>query len=540
MNNRIESLRKEDYLKRRFHEKGLDEFLADLKVTVHEGDAWYELWKKYVRAVIRKFRSIELSPELLKLISSGPWRVRYQPMDDFDGYPKLVEVLDSVLKLRNAAARDKTIVKVMYEVGSNSNEGFSVLGQEIPEKYHAGRWGWKPHHYRLYDIRRLLATCYANNAFIQYVKENKVHLQHKLALDLSERSQMEQVRFRVNNPEVNQDMFRLAQEHGYMFCDAEDAEEIEVSIPHDLYYLTEDDYGDFKVNSDEKARLLQQVMVPMFMRDMAYLQDDAERIADSVHDYSRAWQTKKNISQKVQQRMKDNEFLYCYGVVELDNEVDLKKFSELEQELREFRKKTYVPISKDHSFRIRKLGNYRALGVYFPLYQATIIDLDGPDAFAHELFHQTDYSTRDDGKLLSEQADFFPVYSAYAKAVRKRINELPDSDPFVAQWFGKTKYNADYYLRNTEVFARSGELYLHEILGIRSSFLQTNYDSPVYPKDEAFLSVVRRYFDRILPKPLNVDEEIEAHSRVAASIEQVECIQFTDFGGAIEQLWFQF
>lgn len=537
MKNRVESLHKEDYLKKRFKEKGLDQFLTDVKLSVHEGDTWEELWKKYFRVVARKFRSIELTPELLALVSSGPRRVSYQAVSDVGNHPKLVELFDAVFKLRKGASLSKTIVKVTYDAGSSSNEGFSVLDQEIPEKYHAGKWGWKPLYYQLYDIRRLLATCYANNAFIQYVKENKEHLQHKLVLDLAERSLTERVRFRFSDPEVHRDVYQLAHAHGYIFCDAEGTEEVEIQMPRDLYYLSEDDFGDLRVNNSDRSRLLLQVMVPMFMRDMAYLQDDAERIADSVQEYSRAWQTKKNITQKVQQRMKDNEFLSCYGVVELDTDVDLKKFSDLEQEFREFRRQVCVPVAKDHSFRIRKLGNYRALGVYFSLYRATIIDLDGPEAFAHELFHQIDYTTRMDGKLLSEQADFSPVYAAYTKTVRKKIQELTEDNPFVKQWFGKTKYNADYYLRNTEVFARCGELYLHEILEIRSSFLQTEYDSPVYPKDKSFLEVMKHYFERVVIRPSTAGNEGFEMRTEPETIKPVN-IHHTDFDGAVEQMSF--
>jgi len=91
MKNRIGILRRADYPKRRFKEKGLDEFLTDLKLNVHEGETWEVLWKKYIRVVNRKFRLIEITPELLSLINSRPRRVAYESMDDFDSYPKLVD-----------------------------------------------------------------------------------------------------------------------------------------------------------------------------------------------------------------------------------------------------------------------------------------------------------------------------------------------------------------------------------------------------------------------------------------------------------------
>ncbi|SED13898.1 hypothetical protein [Paenibacillus sp. GP183] len=512
MTNRVENLRKDQYLKDRFEEKGIHSLLTDIKFTAHIEDTWDELWKKYVLSVIKKFRSVDANLSNCEEVSFGPKKVTFEIIDDFGDYPNLLGLLGSIIKSNPEAVNEAHVIKVSYDTGQNLFEGFSLLHREIPEKYHNGRWRniGKEYH-RIFDIKRLLGECYAYNAFIRYTKANKEYMQHRIVKDIVEQSHRQQSTIMPKDESFAKDLLSLMKHFGY---EQFRGPKVDCQIPACLFYLTEKENGDLETNFGDACINFRNIMIPMFIRDMAYLRDDAEHMSNSANEYSRAWQTKKNITQKIQQRMQDNEFLSMFATVELDNDVEVEKFSLLEKELGEMRKLTFLPVMKDHSFRIRKLGNYRALGVYFSAFKALVIDLDGPDSFFHEIGHMNDYTFRLDGRLLSESFDFLPVYEAYVEMVRRNVSQLVPGDHFLAQWFGKTKYNASYYLRNTEVFARSYEMYLFVVKGIRSSFLQETYESPVYPMEDAYLETVKRYFDQLLPVP-EVKAEITPEHKVS-------------------------
>jgi len=68
------------------------------------------------------------------------------------------------------------------------------------------------------------------------------------------------------------------------------------------------------------------------------------------------------------------------------------------------------------------------------------------------------------------------------------------------RWNGNTKYNKSYYLRPTEIFARSFEIYMSRFMGLKNSILETpgGYESFCYPSDEEYLNLVKNYFDEVL------------------------------------------
>src|SRR5699024_4230619 len=149
-----------------------------------------------------------------------------------------------------------------------------------------------------------------------------------------------------------------------------------------------------------------------------------------------------------------NEFLGKYGYVEIDNDVDLNKFEKLSQEFKELSHKIYIPKADDHSFRIKKLGKHRAAGIYFSGMKSTIVDIDNPDAYIHELGHQIDY-TLGKGSLISASLSFRHIIDEYKVLIRDAVNELDNDNSFKKSWFGNSSYNGDYYFQPTEIMARS-------------------------------------------------------------------------------------
>lgn len=42
-------------------------------------------------------------------------------------------------------------------------------------------------------------------------------------------------------------------------------------------------------------------------------------------------------------------------------------------------------------FKVRKLGNHKALGLYYPEAKVLVVDVDSPSSFIHEYGHLLDY-----------------------------------------------------------------------------------------------------------------------------------------------------
>lgn len=268
----------------------------------------------------------------------------------------------------------------------------------------------------------------------------------------------------------------------------------------EAFYLRKDEKG--QIDHLKNSFVLFSA-IPELLRQVGQIENKTDRLLQQRSDYAKSFQTKKHINKQTLEIMNNNKFLQFYGYVELDNEVDLKLFHQLEKELMEFQK--FVPMIRmaDHSFRVKKLGHHKAAGLYYSEPNcSTIIDIHTPSSFAHEWAHQIDFTFLGENRMLSEDFRFRRLAEKYEKEVNRLVNELPDVDPFKQKWNGKTKYNSTYFLLPTEIFARSFELYLYHHKGLRSSFIKPTYDDVMYPSDSGYLKEVARYFDQLMSKLL--------------------------------------
>ena len=106
---------------------------------------------------------------------------------------------------------------------------------------------------------------------------------------------------------------------------------------------------------------------------MSNIREKTRQIMNEHSSYAKAFQTKKNISPATLSMMKDNQFLWMYGEVELDNDVHLQKFQTLEMEFTELRTQLKLKQALDHSFRIRKLGRHKAAGLYYSIIKQQLL-----------------------------------------------------------------------------------------------------------------------------------------------------------------------
>lgn len=216
----------------------------------------------------------------------------------------------------------------------------------------------------------------------------------------------------------------------------------------------------YKVRSDQNA----------FLREME----------ESKKEHARSFQTKKNIPQKTLQAM-EKSLLNChFGFVEYDADCDLEKAKEVEKEVLAFIE-SYTPFvdSSDNQIRFRKLGNHKATGLYYPFFKCLCVDIRKVSSFVHEYGHLIDYEYG----CLSEKYSFKEVADAYESYLKGLTG---------ATFRGK--YDMNYYLKPTEIFARSFEIYVSKVLGVHNSLLPDTFTS-VYPtEDEAYMDAVNNYF----------------------------------------------
>lgn len=285
--------------------------------------------------------------------------------------------------------------------------------------------------------------------------------------------------------------------------------------------LTSDPDSKMKVNLDEAPYILQ---TGNFKRYIHHTQIRSHRknnkIIDFVQKYventydlilqveyekdiekqtrASAWQTKKNINIETQKIMESTPLKKYFKFIELDNDVDLNLFGQFEQEMERIHEVLPETGNKSLELRLRKLGNYRALGMYVPTNNTIAIDFRdygddiggvGIQSFIHEYAHALDYSIGN-GRLLSMSDDFRGIVMKY----RENLN-LKGQNSYVAKKGG-------YYTTPTEVFARAFELYVSEA-GFKSALLkpekiyQTRLEYSLF--DKKMREEISLFFDQVFP-----------------------------------------
>lgn len=224
-----------------------------------------------------------------------------------------------------------------------------------------------------------------------------------------------------------------------------------------------------------------------------------ERLESISGDYAKTYMTKKNIPKRTLAFMENNNFLNMFGYVEADEDCEIEKLENLSTELVDLSKKMFLPISKDHALRFRKLGKLKASGVYYPGYNTLAVDLDGVSSFIHEMMHMIDFTN----DILSLDYKFKPLLTKYRELMDEYVlTKFGENSESYNTWHkGKSKYNRAYYASNEEAFARMGELYVTEILNVKTSFSKLEYNDDkqkiVYPKDAELLDMIKVYYDEV-------------------------------------------
>lgn len=225
--------------------------------------------------------------------------------------------------------------------------------------------------------------------------------------------------------------------------------------------------------------------------------------------YAKSYMLKSNIPTKTIAAMEKSELNSYFGFVEYDESVDPIKVAEVEKQFIAV-KETYLRDidGSRNAIRFRKLGNHKASGLYYPGVKCLCVDYRYTDSFIHEYGHLIDY----ENDSLSLKGAFYPIRVRYEECLKK---DMQNNCALDAKMNGKSKYNLSYYLKPTEIFARSFELYCSKVLGVSNDLLPAEFNVSVYPyKDECYMDAVTAYFDALLNISRDVsdtDGEEELH-----------------------------
>jgi hypothetical protein len=266
---------------------------------------------------------------------------------------------------------------------------------------------------------------------------------------------------------------------------------------HDFVYGVESGSHVSSINKQVICRMID-IVIPK-IHEVKY---HVKSLRKSSTDYAATYQLKKNIPEKTLSKMKTSKLLNYFCDVEYDELVNLTTITQFEDEIISLIETFNVPVPSDASFKVRRLGKLKAAGVFYPTFNTLAVDVNHPHAFIHEFWHMIDYYMKDNaedftGERLSSGKAFESVVKVYRDVVTKAIDKLDKDSKVKQQFYGKTKYNKDYYFDNTEIFARCAEIFFSKQFEGKSSLVDEK-ESVYYPGDEILVELINGYFKGLL------------------------------------------
>ncbi len=509
MSNRVNSVRKKQLLKDNMNKRGISGPLADLDLNLNikystSGELYQKLNSSIKRRVNAMLPNIS-TQEFLDFINSinGNRKIKDIRILDYDDMQvRLLYACLGDLPDRNLYEKDVPLELVYQDFDGEEYKGYTFLRKPMKKQFHWTKRKLKGTRYDfdwIFDLSNLILEFFLPNALEKFAIANERIIQYKFVnylLNTHRYNAGYEIKKVPTKEPFKTAFLEICEE--FSLLEGVAYEEGTKMDAYEKYFFFQEGekVGDVPKRLEQvQNSFLRPIVLKEFVEAYDYAKEKTKRSIDDEAAYARAFETKKHINLSHQRRMKNNAFLNRYASVELDNDVDLDEFTKLEREFRELCNKVFVPYS-DGSFRIKKLGRHRAAGIYFSHANATIFDLDSPDAFIHEMAHQMDF-TLVKGSMLSESLAFRPIIDKYKEVVLNKIEQLPNDNPFLVQWRGSTKYNKSYYFQSTEIFARSYELYIHH-KKIETSFIKSSYNGYEYSNDEQYIKLVTKYFDNLL------------------------------------------
>ncbi len=238
---------------------------------------------------------------------------------------------------------------------------------------------------------------------------------------------------------------------------------------------------------------------------LAHEVKEIEEEEEEKKEHAKSFETKRNIPKKILEIMEKSVLNERFGYIEYDERCDTQKIETVNAQILSF-VDTYFPgiDLKSVSLRFRRLGNHRASGLYYSFYRCICVEIQCPSSFVHEFGHMLDFLH---GKLSNRlrSREFDRVYQRYVSLLEKKIRGCAKDDKRVLYLTRNKKL--DYYKKETEVFARCFEMYIHEKLGLENTICLNSEEFGTFDggkaelvyhiKDEDFMKEVVSYFDAL-------------------------------------------
>jgi len=203
---------------------------------------------------------------------------------------------------------------------------------------------------------------------------------------------------------------------------------------------------------------------------------------------ARVFEDLKNHTDKMNLSMKNTQFKNYFGFVEFDHEAKMEDVEKILYQDFKSVVDTFLNGYTDKTlwFRIRKLGRHKAAGLFFPGLWCLCVDINHPQSLMHEWGHFYDYAHEE----LSRKFEFRAIANRYEELLRGNVAEKKID-------FGNSKYDLDYYLTKTEIFARCFEMWLTRVCGVSNNVVAEDKTIGfAYPEDKKLEGLVEDYFNK--------------------------------------------
>lgn len=446
--------------------------------------------------------------EIKQLISGGIFDVNMQISTD-----KLVKKL--INSFNDGKPISETSLKLNIQIGSHSLECYSSLEFE-PKPSQEGSFYFKiapSDKISFISLSKVVGTMFFYNSLIEYIDSNRemaevillkfinnqgIYLDKNQYLNISEKlvdhgyTSQDNINSLLKDNLKERSFSRILEEGTFSY--------LQWHNPENYFREMKDIFN--KIKTLYIPSMIQHPELSAHFFNFLYELNKEEEydIKEEMSlgtEYAKSYETKKNIPQKVLDKMETTKFKSHFGYVEFDELVDLEKISHIEREWQGLNRQILLPVMKDHSLRFRRLGKHKAAGLYFYNAKAVCIDIGNPSSFIHEIMHMIDYNTLPNSTL-SSLFNFRNIIDRYRYVTDTMVNKLEDENPFKSHWLSKRKYGREYYQSSKEIFARCGELYFTNILNIDNSLIDTN-NKILYPSDDKMLiDLIKNYYSKII------------------------------------------
>lgn len=478
--------------------------LSDMNLRFQPYESSYKIYKKTVNWIKRyvlerkfDFSNFETAKKAAKEVTFGRIKLRIQSIKkisskDREYFNRLLKTFDkngAKYSLENYLEKCHP-VRITITDGNHKQTGYTSLNGTMTTHEKGGMLRNQENYKfeKIWDYKRLLAEIYVDNLLYEDIEKDITGYRLKIVKHMRGfGSELTNIGQMPSLKGFQKDYLQIAK-----------SMKPKMRHWHENHWL--DSYqSSFYLIGRMNERTREYALLPLLLKNGWATE---EKVYKQRKETAKVYETNQNIRKDIRNVMEDNAFLNCYGFVELHNSIDLNAFYILEKNFEELREKIYIPVCKEYSFRIKKLGQHGAGGLHYKgEVKAILIDTQNLSAYAHELGHQIDLVCGTEGKYESKGRPFSPVSHLYEEKVKEQIASLPKNDRFLKRWYGNTAYNRAYYLDKEEIFARCFEIYIYE-KGIRQTSLAKEELSPIiYPVDSTLRKQIVSYFDALLPRP---------------------------------------